>query len=227
MEKIVVFTGAGVSAESGLKTFRDLDGIWNEVDLMEVATPEAFARQPELVLAFYNERRKQLGEVEPNAAHRAIARLEERFEVTVVTQNVDDLHERAGSNRVIHLHGRLTEVRSTADPSLVLDWGYRPLELGDRCERGSQLRPNIVWFGEEVPALESGAAEMETADRVLVVGSSLSVYPAAGLLWHAAPAAKRVAIDPNLHTAPPGYEVRRGKAGMLVPPLVEEWLLEP
>jgi len=227
MEKIVVFTGAGVSAESGLKTFRDLGGIWNQVDLMEGATPEAFARQPELVLAFYNERRKQLGEVAPNPAHRAIARLEEKFEVTVVTQNVDDLHERAGSSRVVHLHGRLTQVRSTADPTLVLEWGYRPLEWGDRCEHGSQLRPNIVWFGEEVPELEAGAAEMESADRVLVVGSSLSVYPAAGLLWHAPASAQRVAIDPHLETAPAGYEVRRGKAGSLVPQLVEEWLVEP
>ncbi|MBZ0333055.1 SIR2 family NAD-dependent protein deacylase [Marinobacter sp. AL4B] len=181
-EHIVVLTGAGISAESGLSTFRDNDGLWEKHSVYDVATPEAFQRNRDLVLRFYNERRRQLQEVEPNPAHRLLAELESRYRVTVVTQNVDNLHERGGSTNVVHLHGELTKARSTADPDLVYDIGYRDIQPGDTCDRGAQLRPHIVWFGEEVPMLEAAAEMVRTADRLLIVGTSLQVYPAAGLV---------------------------------------------
>lgn len=181
-EHIVVLTGAGISAESGLSTFRDNDGLWEKHSVYDVATPEAFERNRDLVLRFYNERRRQLQEVEPNPAHRLLADLENRYRVTVVTQNVDNLHERGGSTNVVHLHGELTKARSTVDPELVYDIGYRDIQPGDTCDRGAQLRPHIVWFGEEVPMLEAAAELVRTADRLLIVGTSLQVYPAAGLV---------------------------------------------
>jgi NAD-dependent deacetylase len=196
MKKIIVLTGAGVSAESGIRTFRDSNGLWEDHEVMDVASPEGWARDPELVLRFYNARRAQLKEVEPNAAHVAIKELESAFEVHVITQNVDDLHERAGSNNVLHLHGELTKARSTVDESLVYDW-TGDINLGDLCEDGHQLRPHIVWFGESVPALDQAARITSTADIVLIVGTSLQVYPAAGLVGFAPPNADVYYIDPN------------------------------
>jgi NAD-dependent deacetylase len=182
--RIIVLTGAGISAESGIKTFRDADGLWENHRFEDVATPGAWARDPELVLRFYNQRRAQLPGVQPNAGHYALAELEKKHEVHVVTQNVDDLHERAGSTRVLHLHGELRKVRSVEHPELVYDWPG-DLALGDVCERGAQLRPHIVWFGEAVPMLEAAADLAERADLFLIVGTSLIVYPAAGLMAYA------------------------------------------
>ncbi|MFM7016286.1 MAG: SIR2 family NAD-dependent protein deacylase [Bacteroidota bacterium] len=197
MKHVVVFSGAGISAESGIKTFRDADGLWENHAIEEVATPEAFERNPELVLRFYNERRKQLLECKPNDAHNAIAELENKYKVTVVTQNVDDLHERAGSTNVIHLHGELMKVRSTAYPALIYKLDSWELKLGDNCEKGFQLRPHIVWFGEQVPMMDKAMEVVEQADIFLVVGTSLQVYPAAGLVHYAIKATHRFLIDPK------------------------------
>lgn len=197
MKKLVVLTGAGISAESGIKTFRDADGLWNNYRIEEVASPVAWARDPQLVLDFYNMRRKQLYEVEPNAAHFALAELEKEFDVEVITQNVDDLHERAGSTKVLHLHGELKKVRSTADPSYVVMLDGWELKLGDLCPKGSQLRPHIVWFGEEVPNIMTAGTITHQADIFVVIGTSLQVYPAAGLLHHAPHTIPKFLIDPN------------------------------
>lgn len=197
-----------MSAESGLRTFRDNDGLWEDHRVEDVATPEAWSRDRALVLRFYNERRKALLSAEPNKGHRAIAAWEKDHHVTVVTQNVDDLHERAGSTRVVHLHGELMKVRSTLDSSLVYPMQGWELKEGDRCEKGSQLRPHIVWFGEDVPLMPLAASIAETADVLVVVGTSLQVYPAANLAFCARPDARRILIDPN----PPaidGFEVIR------------------
>ena len=194
--KIAVLTGAGVSAESGIKTFRDSDGLWDGHDVMEVASPEGFERNPEVVLDFYNQRRRQLLTVQPNAAHRALAALEKMHEVTIITQNVDDLHERAGSTNVIHLHGELLKVRSTFDEDLILDW-KEDLNLGDFCENNHQLRPHIVWFGEMVPMIEVAADVVARADAVIIVGTSMQVYPAAGLVQYAKPDAHIYFVDPK------------------------------
>ena len=180
MKHIVVLTGAGMSAESGIKTFRDADGLWEGHDVMEVASPEGFARNPELVLDFYNQRRQQLFEVVPNEAHYALAALENDYKVSIITQNVDDLHERAGSKHVVHLHGELLKVRSTFDATDIQEW-KTDLVLGDTCKKGHQLRPHIVWFGEGVPMIEKAAAICETADILVIIGTSMQVYPAAGL----------------------------------------------
>ena len=177
---VVVFSGAGVSAESGLRTFRDSDGLWEQYRIEEVATPEVWQRDPLKVLHFYDLRREQVLAARPNAAHEAIARLQAHFHVDVVTQNIDDLHERAGSKQVMHLHGEILKARSTADPTLVTRINGPSLRLGDRCALGSQLRPHIVWFGEEVPLIPVAAALITKADKLLIVGSSLQVYPAAG-----------------------------------------------
>lgn len=183
-KKIVVLTGAGISAESGIKTFRDSNGLWENHRIEDVATPEGWAANPSLVLDFYNQRRAQLFDVQPNDGHRALADLERDFEVQVVTQNVDDLHERAGSSQVLHLHGELRKVRSTRSENLVYPWD-KDLNLGDLCASGHQLRPHIVWFGEAVPMLENAAELAEQADVFLIVGTSLQVYPAAGLMGYA------------------------------------------
>ncbi len=197
MKKLVVLSGAGISAESGISTFRDSGGLWNQYDISEVATFEAWTRNRALVLEFYNRRRRQLYEVEPNDGHRILVQLENYFDVQVVTQNVDDLHERAGSGKVLHLHGELKKVRSTIDDSLVYDWPHPDLNEGDICEQGSQLRPHIVWFGEAVPALEEAIPFFEEADICLVVGTSLNVYPAAGLIHYCKPGTPLYVVDPQ------------------------------
>jgi NAD-dependent deacetylase len=194
---IVVLTGAGMSAESGIQTFRDADGLWHNYRIEEVATYEAWESNPELVMDFYNQRRKQLFEVEPNDGHRALAELENKYNVQVITQNVDDLHERAGSTNVLHLHGELKKVRSTADPTLIYTLDQWELKMGDTCEKGSQLRPHIVWFGEPVPLIMDATAMIQKADIVLVIGTSLKVYPAAGLLHYAPRYAPKYLIDPK------------------------------
>ncbi len=196
LQRIVVLTGAGVSAESGIRTFRDSNGLWEDHEVMDVASPEGWRRDQELVLRFYNARRAQLKEVKPNAAHAAIKKLQDNFLVNVITQNVDDLHERAGSENVLHLHGQLKRVRSTGNEDLIYDW-TDDLNTGDLCEDGHQLRPHIVWFGESVPALDEAIRITSQADIVLIVGTSLQVYPAASLFAYAPPEAKIFYIDPN------------------------------
>ena len=221
--KVVVFTGAGVSAESGLATFRDAGGLWQQYCPEDLATPEAWARDPGLVLGFYNFRRESAAEAEPNPAHLAIAQLERHFDVVVVTQNVDDLHERAGSSNVIHLHGRLCLARSTVDESLIYDIGNKPIELGDTCELGSQLRPHIVWFGEGIHGYDIAATHIKTAKRVLVVGTSLSVFPAAGLVKNARGRAEKTLVSLDIEKKPFGFDCIRGKASVLVPHIVDRW----
>lgn len=193
---IVVLTGAGISAESGLQTFRDAGGLWEGHAIHDVATPEAWARQPEVVNRFYNQRRQQLLQVAPNAAHIALAQLEQRAEVRIITQNVDDLHERAGSTQVLHLHGQLLQVRSSSQPDEVYDW-RGDLTRHDVDRQGQPLRPNIVWFGEAVPAMDTAVDWVQRADQVLVVGTSLQVYPAAGLLYDVPPQVPITYIDPH------------------------------
>ena len=197
LKKIVALTGAGISAESGITTFRDSGGLWEQYDVMEVASIDGWRKNPQLVQRFYNERRKQLEEVEPNAAHRILAELEKDFDVTVITQNVDNLHERGGSTKIVHLHGELTKARSSIDPSLITDIGYRPIEWGEKASDGSQLRPHIVWFGEAVPMIETAAEIVAQADMLLIIGTSLNVYPAAGLVGYADRKALIYLIDPN------------------------------
>lgn len=196
MKHIVILTGAGISAESGIKTFRDADGLWEGHNVMDVATPEGFIKDPELVLNFYNARRKQLFDVTPNAAHVALAALENKYKVTIITQNVDDLHERAGSNNVIHLHGELLKARSTKNDDAILDW-KTDLVLGDLCENGHQLRPHIVWFGEDVPMIDKAVAICETADVLMIIGTSMQVYPAASLMHYVPNNTPTYFIDPK------------------------------
>lgn len=182
MKKLVVLSGSGISAESGIQTFRDMGGLWEQYDITEVASPQAWESNRTLVLDFYNQRRQQLFECEPNSAHLALAKLEKNFDVSIITQNVDDLHERAGSKNVLHLHGELKKVRSTIDPNLIYEMDHWELKEGDVCEKGSQLRPHIVWFGEPVEAITQAAEIAATAEIFLIIGTSLSVYPAAGLV---------------------------------------------
>ncbi len=198
MKKLVVLTGAGISAESGVPTFRDADGLWEGHDVNEVATPEGWARNPKLVLDFYNQRRKKALEVKPNRGHEILAELQSYFDVTVVTQNVDNLHEQAGSKNVIHLHGSLFESRSSDDPTLIYPIDGWELKWGDVCEKGSQLRPNIVWFGELVPMIEVAAKVCTKADVFLVVGTSMMVYPAASLIDYVPHETPKYVIDPKL-----------------------------
>ncbi len=202
-KKLVVLSGAGISQESGLKTFRDMGGLWEQYDVTQVASPEAWKNNPELVNRFYNERRKQLFETKPNAGHYGIAELEQWFDTTIITQNVDDLHEIAGSKNVLHLHGELRKVRSTANPELIYTMKNWELKLGDKCELGSQLRPHIVWFGEAVPAMKEAIPIAQEADIFVVIGTSLAVYPAAGLLNYTSPGIPIFVIDPN---APDVYQ---------------------
>jgi len=192
----VVLTGAGVSAESGIKTFRDSDGLWEGHDVMEVASPYGFARNPEVVLDFYNQRRRQLLKVLPNSAHKALAELEIHHDVTIITQNVDDLHERAGSTDVIHLHGELLKVRCTSDENLIMDW-KQDLNLGDLSKNQDQLRPHIVWFGEMVPMMDVAVEVIEKADVLVIVGTSMQVYPAAGLVQYAKEETPIYFVDPK------------------------------
>jgi NAD-dependent deacetylase len=195
-KKLVILTGAGISAESGLKTFRDADGLWEGHNVMDVASPEGWDRNPELVLDFYNQRRRQLKEAQPNAGHIGLAELEKDFDVHIITQNVDNLHERAGSSKILHIHGELLKVRSIKNHDYVLDW-HDDLILGDLDDNGNQLRPHIVWFGEMVPALEEAAAIAQDADFFAVVGTSLQVYPAAGLMHYTKPGTPVFYVDPK------------------------------
>ncbi|MFO7619941.1 MAG: NAD-dependent deacylase [Bacteroidales bacterium] len=196
-KKLIVLTGAGMSAESGIRTFRDSGGLWEEYDVTEVASPMGWWKNQELVLRFYNERRRQLAGCQPNAGHTGLAELEKHFDVHIITQNIDDLHERAGSTKILHLHGELTKARSTTDPSLVYDIGYNDVNPGDKCEKGSQLRPHIVWFGEQVPMMDEAERITSGADIFVVIGSALNVYPAAGLINHAPAGASLWLIDPK------------------------------
>jgi len=198
MQKIVVLTGAGISAESGLKTFRDSDGLWEGYNKEEVATPQAWARNPSLVQEFYNMRRKNVLEAEPNAAHYALAQLQDKYDVTIITQNIDDLHERAGSKDVLHLHGIITKSQSSINPKLTYPIEGWEIKMGDLCELGSQLRAHVVWFGEDVPMIGKAANICSTADIFILVGSSLAVYPAAGLVHYVAPETPKYIIDPKI-----------------------------
>jgi NAD-dependent deacetylase len=193
--KLVVLSGAGISAESGIKTFRDSGGLWEGYDIRDVASPDGWQKDPRLVLDFYNQRRRQARECQPNDAHLILARLEEHFDITIITQNVDDLHEKAGSSKVIHLHGELSKAQSTVDSKLTYTLDHWEIKMGDRCEKGSQLRPFIVWFGESVPKMKEAIQLTRQADIFLVIGTSLQVYPAAGLLDDVPAGAKIFLID--------------------------------
>jgi NAD-dependent deacetylase len=198
-KSIVVLTGAGISAESGIKTFRDSNGLWEEYDVMTVASIEGWRKNPDLVQEFYNKRRHELETAEPNDAHKILARLETKFDVDIITQNVDNLHERGGSDRskIIHLHGELTKARSSQNPSLIYDIEYRAIKKGEKAEDGSVLRPHIVWFGEAVPMIEPAVAKVQNADILIIIGTSLNVYPAAGLIEYAPQNIPVYIIDPN------------------------------
>ena len=194
---IVILTGAGISAESGLKTFRDSDGLWMGYNVQDVATPTGFAKDPALVLNFYNERRRDVAAAKPNAAHIGLAELEKDFDVTIITQNIDDLHERAGSKKVLHLHGEIMKSRSVNDANLLYPVKNGVIQLGDKCEKGYQLRPHIVWFGELVPEMDNAIEITATADIFVTIGTSLNVYPAANLINHVSAHAKKFLIDPS------------------------------
>jgi NAD-dependent deacetylase len=227
MKKLVVLTGSGISAESGIRTFREMGGLWEEYDVHEVASPQGWAADMELVLRFYNERRKQLHASEPNQGHFSLAELEEFFDVEVITQNVDNLHERAGSSKVLHLHGELSKVRSTGNPNTVFELDGWELKKGDTCDEGHQLRPHIVWFGEAVPLIEEAAQIASQADLFAVIGTSLAVYPAAGLVDYAPADAPIYLIDPNEVPQPRNRHVKiiNEKASIGVP-ILKEKLLE-
>lgn len=213
MKKIVFLSGAGISAESGISTFRDSGGLWENYDIQEVASIEGWYRNPELMIQFYNERREQLARVSPNKAHQIIAELEKRFDITVITQNVDNLHERAGSSNIIHLHGELTKV-CAEDKSCVTDIGYRSMKYGEKAPNGQLFRPFVVWFGEDVPRFYDAIEVMKTADIVVIIGTSLKVYPAAGLYGYAPNRAPIYLIDPNEVTSiSKKIEVIKKKAG--------------
>lgn len=194
---LIIFSGAGVSAESGLKTFRDQGGLWEQYKIEDVATPEAWAKNQALVNEFYNLRRKQVMEAQPNEAHKMIAKLEDHFNVQVITQNIDDLHERAGSKNVLHLHGEIMKVRSSSHPNLIYKLDKWEVKIGETCEKGSQLRPHIVWFGEAVPEMDRAIIMAEKADLMVVIGTSLNVYPAAGVVNYVKPNIMKWLIDPG------------------------------
>jgi len=226
MKRVVVLTGAGISAESGIKTFRDANGLWEGHDVMEVASPLGWENNQELVLDFYNQRRKQLLQVAPNSAHYALVELQEAYDVHIITQNIDDLHERAGSTNVTHLHGELLKARSSFDEDLVMDW-KKDIKVGDFCEHNFQLRPHVVWFGEPVPMFQKAAEIAKSADIVIVIGTSMQVYPAAGLVDFVPNHAPIYFIDPN----PNIYEseqlkIIKKKAVEGIPKLVESLLTE-
>jgi len=208
MKRLVVLTGAGMSSESGIRTFRDSGGLWEEYDVTEVATPMAWWKNRDLVLRFYNERRRQLAGCKPNEGHIGLAQLEKHFDIQIITQNIDDLHERAGSTKILHLHGELTKARSTVDTSLIYDIGYKDINPGDNCEKGSQLRPHIVWFGEDVPMMDEAVSLAGEADIFIVIGSSLNVYPAAGLINYAPQKASLWLIDPKDVAVPVNSKVK-------------------
>lgn len=222
MKKIVVLTGAGISAESGISTFRDSDGLWENYNVEDVATHEAYLRNPELVLNFYNERRRQLFEAKPNEGHRQLVRLEEYYDVQIVTQNIDNLHEQAGSSNVLHLHGELTKARSDRDDNLIIEIGDRDIHLGDKAPDGAQLRPHIVWFGEAVPNIEPASLLCEQADYFVVVGTSMNVYPAAGLIHYVPRQSPCYLVDPKAVAISRPITVIQEKAGTGVKKVVDE-----
>ena len=207
MKKLVILTGAGMSAESGIKTFRDSGGLWEQYKVEEVASIEGWYRNPDLVQKFYNERRRQLENAVPNAGHTGLVELEKLFDIQIITQNVDDLHERAGSKKVLHLHGLLTQARSIKDPGRIIDIGYRDILHGEKASDGSPLRPNIVWFGEAVPAMETAADIASQADIFAVIGTSLNVYPAAGLIHYVPARISVFLIDPKPVTVYTNHKV--------------------
>jgi NAD-dependent deacetylase len=223
MKKIVILTGAGISAESGIRTFRDSDGLWCDHRIEDVASPYGWEKDPQMVLDFYNLRRKELHTVHPNPGHLALVELEKAFHVNIITQNVDDLHERAGSSNVLHLHGELKKVRSTCDPDLVYELDGWELKMGDTCEKGSQLRPHIVWFGEGVPNILHATSLVRQADIFLIIGTSLKVYPAAGLLQYAKSNTTKFLVDPAAEPEyyVPNLTIIREKAASGVPALVK------
>ena len=226
-QKIVVFTGAGISAESGLKTFRDSGGLWEEYNIEDVATPEAWEKNQELVLTFYNKRRKQILNARPNAAHHALVELEKKYEVQIITQNIDDLHERAGSANVLHLHGEITKSQSSVDSSLVYKMTAPEILLGQTCERGSQLRPNVVWFGETVIKMDEAIQLSTKADIFIIIGTSLNVHPAAGLIDYVPKSVSKYLIDPQAVNKDyvTNLTIKREKAGIGVPQLVQNLLI--
>ena len=228
MKKIVVLSGAGISAESGLATFRDSGGLWEGYDVMEVASIDGWRRNPKLVLDFYNMRRKAAFEAQPNEGHKALVRLEEKYEVTIVTQNVDNLHEKAGSKKIIHLHGELFKCRSSLDERLVFDMKGFELNLGEKCPKGSQLRPHIVWFGEMVPLMDAAMRITSQADLCIVVGTSLQVYPAAGLVDYVSPEAPIYVIDPNMPSvrSRPNLHLIQEKGSIGLNQIVDKLLME-
>lgn len=223
-KKIVVLTGAGISAESGLSTFRDSGGLWEGFDINEVASLDGWNQNPAKVLEFYNMRRQQVSKAEPNPAHDALAKLEEHFEVVIITQNVDDLHERSGSKNIIHLHGELTKARSEINDDEITEIRYEPIKIGDYSKDGSQLRPAIVWFGEMVPMIEIAAIEVSKADILIVVGTSLMVYPAASLVHYSAKDIPKYIIDPNIPEIldSSSWSLIKDTASKGVPKLVQE-----
>jgi NAD-dependent deacetylase len=226
MKKIVVLTGAGISAESGLKTFRDSDGLWEGYDIEEVATPQAWARNQALVQDFYNMRRKSVLEAKPNAAHLALVKLEKQYDVTIITQNIDDLHERAGSTNVLHLHGIITRSQSSLNPELTYPMDGWEIKMGDLCELGSQLRAHVVWFGEDVPMISKAAQICQKADLFILIGSSLAVYPAAGLVNFVRPEVPKYIVDPVIPDMQGGRAFTKieKKASVGVPELINELL---
>ncbi len=226
-KKLVVLSGAGMSAESGIPTFRASDGLWENHNIEDVASPEGWARNPALVLDFYNKRRQQIRSAEPNEGHRCLASLEDVFSVQIITQNIDDLHERAGSTNVLHLHGEILKVRSTRDEQLIYDW-TEDLHGSDRCSLGSALRPHIVWFGEAVPMMELAIRHVITADLLVVVGTSLAVYPAASLLHYAPANIPKYLVDPNLPAVSSVSNLQRipQTAALGLPQLTATWRKE-
>ncbi len=224
MENIVIITGAGISAESGIATFRGSGGLWNEHKIEDVASPEGWAKDKRLVLDFYNKRRREVLSVQPNLAHKALVELESKYNVTVITQNIDNLHERAGSQQIIHIHGEIMKSRSSAYPELIYDTHGNDIELGDKCEKGSQLRPHVVWFGEQVPLYEKALEIVNSASKLLIVETSLSVYPAASLITEAKEGSEIALVDPSVKLADNKVHVINEKATVGVPRVVSEWL---
>ena len=222
MKKVVILTGAGISAESGISTFRDSDGLWENYNVEDVATHDAYLRNPELVLNFYNERRRQLFTVQPNEGHRQLVRMEEKYDVRIITQNIDNLHEQAGSSNVLHLHGELTKARSDRDPNLIVEIGSRDINLGDKAPDGAQLRPHIVWFGEAVPNIEPAAELCEQADYFIVVGTSMNVYPAAGLIHYVPKSSPCFLVDPKAVPISRPITIIQEKAGTGVKKVVDQ-----
>ena len=217
-------TGAGISAESGIKTFRDSDGLWEEYRVEDVATYDAYVRNPKLVLDFYNARRREVFKAKPNDGHRQLLRLEEKYDVRIITQNIDNLHEQAGSTNVLHLHGELTKARSDRDDNLIIDIGDREIHLGDKAPDGAQLRPHIVWFGEAVPNIEPAAALCEEADYFVVIGTSMNVYPAAGLIHYVPRTSPCWLVDPKAVPISRPIKIYQEKAGTGVKKVVDELL---